>query len=158
MNADVRVAGKKTLKIIGWIFGIIIAIAIFGRVSAYLEDRAFKKAQTEEYFRRQNMTPESRLAEDAAKAKAAADKVIEEKRLQAYNLGKAACLNKWRASLNDPDSAVIIEFEGQADPDGEFWGWIAGRAKNGFGAYVPTRWSCHVQKKNNQLTIELLAS
>jgi hypothetical protein len=146
---------RKALKITTWIVAIFVAIALFGIASRYIEKRDIKKAQTEEFFRRNAMTPEARIAEDAARAKAEAEKIAAANKKRIYDLGMAACLAKWKSGLKDPDSGLVVELQGSVDDNGDFYAWIAGRAKNSFGAVVPRRTSCKFTLVNGQASVEL---
>lgn len=148
-------AGRKTMFVIGGIILFLLALAIFGSVSRYLDERAFKKAQTDEYFRRQAMTPEARIAEDSARAKAQADRQAAETKKRIYDLGVVTCLAKWKSGMKDPDSAVVVEFSGSVDDNGNFDAWIAGRGKNSFGAIVPRRTACQITHTNGVSSVEL---
>lgn len=129
---------------------IIVGIAAGGAISDYFAKRDQAKAATAEYWRRERLTPEQRLAEDAAKAraaKAAAEAAqaaaAENERKVVLANGQRACLAAWRLALNDPDSAQLDSFDGVVLSKSEFQGQIIGRAKNAFGGYVRASWWCH---------------
>lgn len=143
---DMKIAavfwGKKTLKIIGWIVMFCVALAIFGYVSRYIEDRNLKKAHTEEFFRRNAMTSEARIAEDSAKAKAAAEKITNDRNVRITELGKQACLAYWMRSLKDPESAHLEGYEHSINSNGDYSAEIHSRSKNSFGGYVRNTFYC----------------
>lgn len=154
-----------------WIKLILAALvalplfAVYHALDGYLAQRAEKKAAVEEFWRRERLAPEVRIAEDKAKeeaarlAKAEADEsarladeqarkaVARAERAKVEARGRAACLTWWRQALNDPDSAKLIEADGAFD-DGIYYGWISGRAKNGFGAYIQATWDCQLRISN----------
>jgi hypothetical protein len=160
------------------ILAVLIALTLFPVYHAakgYLDQRAAKKATLEEYWRREHLPPEQRIAEDKAKeeaarrAKADADEAARiaevtarlaeerahnaaarEKTAKLEALGRAACLTWWRRALHDPDSAKLVEADGVFGDD-TYHGWITGRAKNGFGAYITATWDCHLRIANETI-------
>ena len=153
------------------ILAALVALALFPvyrAVDGYLDQRAAKKAAVAEFWRREHLPPEQRIAEDKAKeesarrAKAEADESARLADLQARKAtamaksaaiaerGRAACLTWWRQALNDPDSAKIEEADG-AFNDGIYYGWISGRAKNGFGAYIMATWDCQLRVSDDAI-------
>lgn len=141
---------RKWLSIAAAFLVVLIGIAASSAVSNYFERRDQSRAATAEYWRREHLTPEQRISEDAAKAKAAkaaaeAAQVAaaENERKVVLENGRRACLAAWHAVLNDPGSANLDSFEGVVLSNNEFQGEIIGRAKNVFGGYVRTNWWCH---------------
>lgn len=153
------------------ILAALVALALFPvyhAANGYLDQRAAKKAAVEEFWRREHLAPEQRIAEDKAKeeaarlAKANADEVsrladelarktkARAERAEIEARGRAACLTWWRQSLNDPDSAKLVEADG-AFNDGVYYGRITGRAKNGFGAYITATWDCQLRVSNETI-------
>lgn len=124
-------------------------VAIYGAISRYLDAREQKKAMTAEYFRRNALTPEARIAEDKARAAAAEKQKEESQKARIKQLGEITCLAEWKRSLKDPDSGIVTEFTGYVDGFGAFHGLIVGRAKNSFGAVVPRRTVCDVTPNGN---------
>lgn len=136
-----------------WLFALFVVLTLVGvynAASGYFEERAAKKAEIDEYWRRERLTPEQRIAENKARADAAiraaeaaklARRQAEEKELEAT--GRAMCLAWWEKSLRDPDSAKVEESGGVLS-NGTYYGHITGRAKNGFGGYVRATWDCQL--------------
>lgn len=141
---------RKWLTIAAVFIMAPILIGAWAAVSDYFEKREQEKAATAEYWRRERLTPEQRIAENAAKAKAAKAAAeaaqaaaAENERKAVLESGQRACLAAWRSVLNDPDSAHLDSFEGVVLSKSEFQGQIIGRAKNAFGGYVRASWWCH---------------
>lgn len=152
---------KSPAKWLFALFVMMILFVIYHTTSNYLAGRAAKKAALDEYWRREHLAPEQRIAEDKAKADAVrraaeeeertrrqaaevaqkALKRAEEKDLEAT--GRAMCLAWWHKSLRDPDSAKIEEADGFLAND-TYYGQITGRARNGFGGYVRGTWDCRL--------------
>lgn len=142
------------------IMTVIFGIAVVGAVSEYFEKRERVKAEAAEFWRRERMTPEQRVAENAVRAKAAkeaaqaaqAAAAENEKQIVLEN-GRRACLAGWMASLRDPDSAHVEHFEGTIIGPDEYLGQIFGRAKNGFGGYVRGEWLCRAMRSGPDVRV-----
>jgi type II secretory pathway pseudopilin PulG len=139
---------------------IIFGIAAAGVVSNYFEKRDQAKAATAEYWRREKLTPEQRLAEDKAKAaaakaaaQAASAAAAEAQRRAVIENGRRACVAAWVAVLRDPDSAQVEGFEGVPLSATEFQGQIFGRAKNGFGGFVRGSWWCKALRSGDTVQV-----
>lgn len=154
------------------ICGALALFPVYHVANIYLDQRAAKKAEIEEFWRREHMAPEQRIAESKAKeetarrAKADADEAArvadvaaqfsaareradadkaEKAKFEAQ--GRSACLAWWRQTLNDPDSAKLTNADWVFN-DGAYHGWINGRAKNSFGAYIMATWDCQLRISN----------
>lgn len=160
-----------------WLFAVFVMMSLFiiyHVASNYLAGRAAKKAALDEYWRREHLAPEQRIAEDKAKAEAVLRAAKEEEwaRLRAERAekmarqqaeaavqmarqleedkelkatGRALCLAWWKKSLRDPDSAKVEEADGFLTNE-TYYGHITGRAKNGFGGYVRATWDCQLTR------------
>jgi hypothetical protein len=153
-QGEIKAAGargiRRFLKFVGWVFAVCAALVIFGIISRYFEERSFKKSQTEEFFRRQHMTSEQRIAEDQAREKAASEKIISEKVAAIRKAGELVCKAAWLDQLKDPYSAKIEGFDSSVDRESFiFYADITGRAKNSFGAYIPGNWVCSAYMQEN---------
>jgi len=146
---------KRLIKYIVWFLALCVLVALYGYINRHMDERAFKKSQTEELARRQAMTPEQRIAEDQSKADAAAATARASARKTMYEGGKIACTSHWKAQLKDPYSAILEGFEGGVDKDNDdlFFAEISGRAKNSFGAYIPGTWVCSAAKEGGKIRI-----
>ncbi len=121
---------KKPVGIVGIAFTVLIGFIVFSVVSGT------KRAEEQEAARQASLTPQQKQAEEAKK--------IESKnRLDAAYL----CLDGAKDSLKDPDSAkfpdvneVIVEKK----KDGSYHAQFRGRAKNSFGAYMPSVFDCKI--------------
>lgn len=122
----------------------IVLLVVFDVVQERIEDRNRKKKQVEEFFRREHMSSEERVAEDA--------KNLENAKIAAKNaaltavksVGKTACLAAWRSSLHDPDAGVLTDYSDSTELT-DYYAMISGRAKNAFNAYRHGSWTCHVE-------------
>lgn len=133
------------------IFGAVI-MACYGLYSAFDDwatQRAEKKAEIDNYFRRSRLTPEQRLAEDrqkqqrdAAKADQAAREARIADRIAKESNARMPCLTHISNTLRDPSSADINLTGSYQDDDGLHMILFKGRAKNGFGGYSFAEWHC----------------
>lgn len=133
------------------IFGAIV-MAGYGLYSAYDDwssQRAEKKAEIDNYFRRSRLTPEQRLAEDrqkqqqdAIKAEQAAREARIAERIAKESNARTPCLIQISSTLRDPSSDDINLTGSYQDNDGLHMILFKGRAKNGFGGYSFAEWHC----------------
>lgn len=146
---------KRFVKFIAWFLALCVLVVLYGYISRNMDEREFKKSQAEEHARRQTMTPDQRIAEDKAKADAAAVTARVSARKAMHEAGKIACTSHWKAQLKDPYSAILEGFEGGVDKDSDdlFYAEISGRAKNSFGAYMPGTWVCSAVKEGGKIRI-----
>lgn len=151
------------IRALAALLAILLAILAFAAISAvygYFEKRDQAKAATAEYWRREKLTPEQRLAEDKAKAaaakaaaQAASAAAAEAQRRAVIENGRRACVAAWVAVLRDPDSAQVEGFEGVPLSATEFQGQIFGRAKNGFGGFVRGSWWCKAVRSGDTVRV-----
>jgi len=139
---------------------VIFGIAAISAISGYFEKREHAKAATAEFWRREKLTPEQRLAEDAARAtaakvaaQAASAAAAEAQRRAVVENGRRACVAAWIAALRDPDSAQVENFEGVVIGASEFQGQVFGRAKNGFGGFVRGSWWCKAARSGDTVQV-----
>lgn len=151
---------KNALKGVALIFTAITAIASVSAISDYIDRKNAKAAEVKEFFRREALTPQQRIAEDRqreAKALAeanAAKAVAERSSLEAMrSAGSLACKAFLMQSLNDPFSAEIDPPHGSIGTDYSYSGVLEGRAKNAFGAYVKASWYCKAVRSGNAYNV-----
>lgn len=159
MSGDVRISSEvKELAILAC--AVLLAFAIYGAYSEWSDRKAAKKSEVSEFMRRNSLTPEQRIAEDAAKAnKIAIEKAERDRaaRVAAREIAeapfKAACQEALMSTLYDPAAAQITKNFGEIAANGNYNGWIEGRAKNAFGAYIIGGWSCAAHKSGSSIAV-----
>lgn len=149
MLKSAGIAIIKAAKILGLVIAAIIAIAAVGAIRHYFEQRDQKQAETAEFFRRNAMTPEQRIAEDRARKQAAAEQAktaaAEAKAADRAALEKrayVACMNAIAPQLRDPGSADFKVALSYPEEGGLQHVVLSGRAKNGFGGFAFVEWHC----------------
>lgn len=135
------------IALIGWVAWI--------NIETYIEQRAVTKARTEEFFRRQAMTPEQRIAEDQQKIQAqamASETLRQQAEDQKRRKIKYACTEILKKSAHDPSS---VEIEGAVTypVDGLYVVSITGRARNGFGALRLGQWECKIAVNGDKISL-----
>lgn len=131
-----------TTKLFAGVFVFVGVMAFWGMIQGQKasEEAAQKKAE-----QRAALTPEQRLAEDAAKAK--------EEKLSA---ARGACLITLKQSLNDPGSAEIgstSQWYVEERKNGTILVQPTARAKNAFGAYIQGAWDCVVKPEGKNIQV-----
>lgn len=140
-----------------------VSLMLISGATAYSEwadRRDHKKAEVAEFMRRNSLTPDQRIAEDSAKSNRAAQEKAERDRvaLVASNESakasfKRACQEALMQTLYDPAAAQITSSHGTMIDGGKYEGWIEGRAKNAFGAYIIGAWSCEAHSSRSDIVV-----
>lgn len=158
ISSEERWRTRKIL-IIG-AFSFFIAYAVFNAYSEWADKRAAKKAEVEEFFRRESLTSEQRIAEDTFKAARTAEEAAAKKqeseriaRNERERTSAYACRQALIGTLHDPSSFTFTESYGAADESGIYHSYIEGRAKNAFGALINGKWKCEIAESGPNLII-----
>jgi len=137
---------------VGLVLAVAVLFVIGGKITDYFDEKQRKKAELDEWWRKEHLSSDQRIAENEKAAKDAQMRHAEEKAAAERQLigrkneiGKAACIAAWRAALREPETAVLESYSGSMNSDGYYYGEITGRGKNGFGGYVDGYWGCKAE-------------
>jgi len=148
-----------------WKARIIFALASIALLVGYVqysdwsEKRARKRAEVDEFMRREHLTSEQRVAEDNAKkaAEIEAKKMADEKARQEKNYsivagGESVCEGAIKAMLRDPATAQITtdHWSIESEQEGIYWLTSIVRARNGFNGMTIGSWQCKFRHKDGK--------
>lgn len=146
----------------GIALAVLIALTAYGHYNNWSQQRAAKKAERDEFWRRSQLTPEQRIAEDKARQEKLAAQQAEAQRQAAIEARatktkthQMACLSALTSTLHDPGSFSLIKHQGYVEGN-QYSGFIDGRAKNSFGALIVATWQCESDEYGGNVIVRTL--